>query len=156
MQKDGSTSSPQGYVLYTIGYEGRGIEEFVDRLKEFGVTRLIDVREIPLSRKKGFSKTALGQRLNEENIEYVHYKALGSPSEIRHKLRADWDYDYFFKAFSGYLANKTDAIEEVYNHLSDGVNCLMCFEYNHEQCHRSCVATKIKEYNGSYVSVEHI
>ena len=156
MQKDGSTSSPQGYVLYTIGYEGRGIEEFVDRLKEFGVTRLIDVREIPLSRKKGFSKTALGQRLNEENIGYVHYKALGSPSEIRHKLRADWDYDYFFKAFSDYLAGKMDVIEEVYNHLSDGINCLMCFEYNHEQCHRSCVATKIKEFNGSLVSIEHI
>ena len=156
MQKDGSTSSPQGYVLYTIGYEGRGVEEFVDRLKEFGVTRRIDVREIHLSRKKGFSKTALGQRLKDESIEYVHYKALGSPSEIRHKLRADWDYDYFFKAFSDYLAGKMDVIEQVYNHLSDGVNCLMCFEYNHEQCHRSCVATRVKEYNGSYVSVEHI
>lgn len=152
----GRNNMQKDYILYTIGYEGRDIENFVDRLKEFGITRLIDVREIPLSRKKGFSKTALGQRLNEENIEYVHYKALGSPSEIRHKLRADWDYDYFFKAFSNYLVGKMDVIEEVYDHLSDGVNCLMCFEYNHEQCHRSCVATKIQEYNGSYVSVEHI
>ena len=144
------------YILYTIGYEGRNINEFVGRLKEHGVTRLIDVREIPLSRKKGFSKTALGQRLNQENIEYVHYKALGSPSGIRHKLRVDWDYDYFFKAFSDYLAGKMDVIEEVYNHLSDGVNCLMCFEYNHEQCHRSCVARKIKERDGNGLLIKDI
>ena len=143
-------------VLYTIGYEGRDIDEFVGRLKEFRVTRLIDVREIPLSRKKGFSKSTLKQRLEEESIKYVHYKALGSPTEIRHKLREDWNYDYFFEAFSDYLSSKMDVIEEVYQHLSDGVNCLMCFEYNHEQCHRSCVATKIKEYNGSCVSIEHI
>lgn len=148
MQKD--------HILYTIGYEGRDINEFVGRLKEHGITRLIDVREIPLSRKKGFSKTALGQRLNEEKIEYVHYKALGSPSEIRHKLKADWDYDYFFKAFSQYLASQTDVIEEVYNRLSDGVNCLMCFELNHEQCHRSCVAKKIKERDGNGLFIKNI
>lgn len=148
MQKD--------YVLYTIGYEGRDIEEFIGRLKEFGVTRLIDVREIPLSRKKGFSKMALGQRLKDENIEYVHYKALGSPTEIRHKLRADWDYDHFFEAFSAYLAGKIDVIEDVYQHLSNGINCLMCFEYNHEECHRSCVAKKIREYDGNGLLIQHI
>ena len=148
MQKD--------YVLYTIGYEGRDIGEFVDRLKEFKVTRLIDVREIPLSRKKGFSKTVLGQRLKDENIEYVHYKALGSPTEIRNKLRSDWDYDHFFKAFSAYLAGKMDVIEEVYEFLSDGTNCLMCFERMPEQCHRSCVARKIKERDGNGLLIKDI
>ena len=156
MQKDGSTSSPQGYVLYTIGYEVRGIEEFVDRLKEFGVTRLIDVREIPLSRKKGFSKTALGQRLKDESIEYVHYKALGSPSEMRHKLRADWDYDYFFKAYSEYLSQNQDAIVEVHRYVTDGVNCIMCFERFPEKCHRSAVAKKVKEYDGNGLKIKHI
>ena len=88
MQKD--------YVLYTVGYEGRSIDDFVTILKSAGVTRLIDVREIPLSRKRGFSKSALKQRLDDESIAYVHYKELGSPSEIRHKLKEDWDYNYFF------------------------------------------------------------
>lgn len=146
----------EDYVLYTIGYEGRGIEEFVDRLKEFGITRLIDVREIPLSRKKGFSKTILGQKLRDENIDYVHYKALGSPSEIRHKLREDWDYNYFFEAFSNYLAGKSEVIGEVYQYLSDGVNCLMCFERMPEQCHRSCVARKIKERDGNGLLIKDI
>ena len=48
MQKD--------YIIYTIGYEGRGIEEFVDRLKEFKVTCLIDVREIPFLEKEDSQK----------------------------------------------------------------------------------------------------
>ena len=69
--------------LYTIGYEGRDIDEFVSLLKDNRITRLIDVREIPFSRKKGFSKSRLNERLQNENIDYVHIKALGSPSEIR-------------------------------------------------------------------------
>src|SRR5208283_920819 len=115
MQKD--------YTLYTIGYEGRDIDGFISRLKEFGITRLIDVREIPLSRKRGFSKSALKQKLDDENIEYVHYKALGSPSDIRHKLKVDWDYNYFFEAFTNYLDGQMDVIKDVYQHLSNGVNC---------------------------------
>src|SRR3990167_584374 len=143
-------------TLYTIGYEGRSIDDFVTILKNAGVTRLIDVREIPLSRKRGFSKSSLKQRLEEENIEYAHYKALGSPTEIRHKLRADWDYDHFFEAFSSYLAGKMDVIEEVYEYLSDGINCLMCFEQIPEQCHRSCVAKKIKERDGNGLLIKDI
>ena len=44
------------YKLFTIGYEGRNIEEFISHLKNFNIPRLIDVRKIPLFRKKGFSK----------------------------------------------------------------------------------------------------
>jgi uncharacterized protein (DUF488 family) len=45
--------------VFTIGYEGRDIDEFVICLKDFNITRLIDVRELPLSRKRGFSKSTL-------------------------------------------------------------------------------------------------
>ena len=46
--------------MFTIGYEGRDVDEFVSCLMQYKVTRLIDVREIPLSRKKGFSKSCKG------------------------------------------------------------------------------------------------
>jgi uncharacterized protein (DUF488 family) len=45
--------------LLTIGYEGREINEFVKYLKQYNISCLIDIREIPISRKKGFSKSAL-------------------------------------------------------------------------------------------------
>jgi uncharacterized protein (DUF488 family) len=144
------------YELLTIGYEGREIDEFVLRLKSFNVTHLIDVREIPLSRKKGFSKSTLGQRLQDVNIEYVHAKPLGSPAAIRNKLKSDWDYKSFFKAYSEYLSRNMDAVEKVHQYLFDGVTCIMCFERFPEKCHRSIVADKIKEYDGNGLKIKHI
>lgn len=144
------------YEILTIGYEGRKIDDFVDCLKLSDISRLIDVREIPLSRKKGFSKTALRERLEKENIEYVHLKALGSPSLIRNKLKSDWDYNYFFKAYLEYLSQNMGVVKEVYEFLSDGINCFMCFERSPEKCHRSAVANKIKEYDGNGLQIKHI
>lgn len=144
------------YEILTIGYEGRKIDDFVDCLKKSNISRLIDVREIPLSRKKGFSKTALRERLECENIEYVHLKALGSPSLIRNKLKSDLDYNYFFKAYLEYLSQNMEVVKEVYEYLSDGINCFMCFERSPEKCHRSAVANKIKEYDGNGLQIKHI
>ena len=144
------------YELLTIGYEGREIDEFVQRLKQFNISRLIDVREVPLSRKKGFSKPALRERLQHEHIEYVHIKALGSPSSLRNKLRTDWDYEYFFKAYSEYLSHNMEVVKEVYEYIFVGNICIMCFEGSHEKCHRSAVADKIKEYDGNGLNIKHI
>jgi len=144
------------YELFTIGYEGRGIDEFVGRLKSFNITRLVDVREIPLSRKKGFSKSTLGQRLRDEQIEYIHEKPLGSPAKIRKKLKSDWDYGYFFKAYTKHLSGNMDAVRKVHEYLFDGATCIMCFERFPDKCHRSVVADKIKEYDGNGLKIKHI
>ena len=146
----------RNYEIFTIGYEGRGVEEFISQLKHFHITRLIDVREIPLSRKKGFSKSALKERLEAEKIEYLHFKSLGSPSSIRNKLKTDGDYDYFFNAFSNYLSINMETIIEVHNYISSGTNCLMCYERLPNKCHRSIVVNKIKEYDGNGLKIKHI
>jgi uncharacterized protein (DUF488 family) len=65
--------------VFTIGYEERSIDEFISRLKKFHINVLIDVREIPTSRKAGFSKKRLAEFLRSADIEYIHVKALGSP-----------------------------------------------------------------------------
>jgi uncharacterized protein (DUF488 family) len=142
--------------LYTIGYEGREIEEFVSCLKSHKIGRLIDVREIPISRKKGFSKSALKKRFESEHIEYVHLRSLGSPSTIRHKLKSDHDYDYFFNAYLRYLSQNHNAVVEAYRYIQDGMNCLMCFERNPEKCHRTAAAQKISEYAGNGLKIFHI
>jgi uncharacterized protein (DUF488 family) len=142
--------------LLTIGYEGLEIDEFVNRMKRFHISRLIDVREIPISRKPGFSKTSLKERLQQENIEYVHVKALGSPREIRKKLKVDQDYDYFFDAYKKYLSENMEVIREVYRFINNGVNCIMCFERFPEKCHRSIVANKIKDYESNGLKIKHI
>jgi len=39
-------------AVYTTGYQGRKIGEFLDYLDNHNIQRVVDVREIPLSRKK--------------------------------------------------------------------------------------------------------
>jgi len=70
--------------LWTIGYEGAALEDFLDTLRQAGVTKILDVREIPISRRKGFSKTVLEQALSGYDIDYQHELRLGSPREMRH------------------------------------------------------------------------
>ncbi len=142
--------------LFTIGYEGKNIEVFISNLKYFNITRLIDVRETPLSRKKGFSKSALQERLKSKNIEYVHIKSLGCPIEIRNRLKIDLDYKYFFKAYSNYLKNNYKAIKEVNQYINEGINCIMCFERYYNKCHRYAVANKVKEFGGNGLKITHI
>src|SRR5947209_12479123 len=74
--------------IFTIGYEGTTVPEFIAALKGAGVSRVIDVRALPLSRRPGFSKTALRGALVEAGIEYVHFKALGTPAEGRAAARS--------------------------------------------------------------------
>ncbi len=144
------------HELFTVGYEGREIDEFVRLLKRHKITRLIDIRDIPISRKKGFSKNLLRDRLAEDKIDYVHIKALGSPPELREKVRADHDYDAFFKAFTRHISKHKEFVKEAAQYLASGVNCLMCYENSHEQCHRSVVAAKIKSSMRAGLTITHL
>jgi hypothetical protein len=45
-------------MLCTIGYEAAQRHTLVDRLRDVGAALLVDVRELPLSRRKGLSKRA--------------------------------------------------------------------------------------------------
>lgn len=142
--------------LFTVGYEGINIDSFIEHLRNNDIDCLIDVREIPLSRKKGFSKTALRTRLEQEDISYVHFKELGSPKPVRNKLKEDGDYKCFFEAMKKYLADKKDIIEKTYQYVVDKTCCLMCFEHLASQCHRNVVAAKIKERDGNGLLISNI
>lgn len=69
--------------LYTVGYEGVDLDEFIATLKTFGIKQIIDVRDLPLSRKRGFSKNALASALAEAGVKYLHVKSLGDPKPGR-------------------------------------------------------------------------
>ena len=142
--------------LFTIGYEGREIDDFIARLKSNNINRLIDVREIAISRKKGFSKSALQAKLESENIEYVHIPSLGSPSAVRRKLKQDSDYKHFFSSYREHLSNNLTGIEEATQYIHGGLSCIMCFERHPEYCHRSTVALTIKELSVSDLNIIHI
>ena len=82
-------ADPMHPTLFTLGYEGLTIEAFIARLQAAQVKTVVDVRELPLSRKKGFSKSAFCAALSAHGIAYLHAPALGCPKPIRNQYKAD-------------------------------------------------------------------
>ena len=142
--------------LFTVGYQGTKIESFIAQLKNHAINCLIDVREVPLSRKPGFSKASLAGHLTSNNIRYIHLKELGSPKPAREKLKLDNDYEAFFVRMENHLSDKQDAIENAYFYVTNNTCCLMCYERLADSCHRKVVANKIKEWDGNGLKVIHI
>jgi hypothetical protein len=77
-------------LLCTIGYEGYATAEWLAALRAQGVETIIDVRDLPLSRKRGFSKSQLRESLEAVGIEYLHVRALGNPRQYREALHQEW------------------------------------------------------------------
>ena len=147
------TTSP---IAYTIGYEGWELEEFVARLREQRVKVLIDIREKPASRKPGFSKTPLRAALEEAGIEYVHVKALGSPSTIRYEYKNGGDKDTFFTAYRIYLKTQVAPLRTVLDAVREKTCCLMCLEHHAMDCHRFAVSEMLEELDGNGLTFTHI
>jgi uncharacterized protein (DUF488 family) len=127
-------------TLYTFGYEGLTLESFIARLKQAGVCTVIDVRELPLSRKKGFSKRSFAEELHRDGIAYAHMPALGCPKTIRDAYRKDGNWPAYTRQFMSYLDQQSDAIAEVAKMTRATSACLVCFEADFNYCHRSMVA----------------
>lgn len=130
---------PAMATITTIGYEQATLTDFIRTLQHEGVKTLVDVRELPISRRKGFSKSALAEALSASGIEYRHEKRLGSPSQIRKQLREDGNYVRFFREFAKYLGLQRDVMTDLAS-SSSGTIALMCYERNQEECHRTLVA----------------
>lgn len=135
-----------GYIgmikVFTIGYEGASLDDFIATLKLANIQTLLDVREFAGSRRKGFAKTALKENLLANNINYHHEKRLGSPKDVRNRLRADGNYEQYFKDFNTYIETQKDLLEEIANNFSGNI-ALMCYERDYTTCHRRVVAEKL-------------
>ena len=124
--------------IFTIGYEGTTVGEFIAALQSVGVQRVIDVRALPLSRRPGFSKSPLRAALEEAGMEYVHLKALGTPAEGRAAARAGRHAD-LERIYAGQL-ELPDAIAQSAIMLEMALekpSALLCMEREPGHCHRT-------------------
>jgi uncharacterized protein (DUF488 family) len=131
-------------IFFTVGYEGRDIDEFMSLLKENNIRRLVDVREIPASRKTGFSKNRLAESVMGVNMEYIHIPELGSPKELRDQYRENKDVDWFMITYKSYLEKLNGPFTRVTQLVEQEGTCLMCYEKDFTLCHRSVIAEKLK------------
>ena len=140
--------------IYTVGYEGLESEEFLWQLRRARVRVVVDVRDVPLSRKRGFSKTALAQTLSCAEIDYQHVRSLGCPKPIRDQYRADRNWNAYTIAFMKHLRQQTQAVSELAGLCEERAAALLCYEADAGLCHRTYVARAVAALSGG--SVLHI
>lgn len=132
------------FDFYTIGYEKKTIEQFIELLKKAKIKTLVDARRNPVSQYKlDFDKEKLAGTLRKNEIEYVHHPELGVPSEIRRKLSETGDYNWFFKQYDETiipkLNNKID-LDSLKHPIA-----IMCVELDPTKCHRHRIALALEE-----------
>jgi uncharacterized protein (DUF488 family) len=145
-------------VLFTIGYEGISLEEYINKLIINGVKVLCDVRRNPYSMKYGFCKSQLQKECNAMGIEYVHIPEVGIDSDKRQELRTQADYDKLF------IYYKTDILKKELAKQKEILGLLVCkkrialtcFEANICQCHRKHLAESISRLDGFNYEIRHI
>ena len=144
-----------GEVLFTIGYEGRSIDGYLNLLIENNIKLLCDVRKNPISMKYGFSKNQLDKYCKSLGIAYEHIPELGIPSDKRRQLGTSADYQALFAEYSEALPLRETALDQVLELLRKHKRiALTCFERGHRDCHRHCISEYLGD--GRKVEAKHL
>jgi uncharacterized protein (DUF488 family) len=145
-------------VLFTIGYEGVSLEEYLNKLIVNDIRVLCDVRKNSLSMKYGFSKSQLQNACKGVGIEYYHMPEVGIDSNKRQNLLTQSDYDKLFTFYrSTVLKNEIQKQKEILTLLKTKRRiALTCFELNIHQCHRKHLADSITKLDCFNYEVKHI
>ena len=136
--------------LFTIGYEGRSIDGYMDLLVSNQIKVLCDVRKNPISRKPGFSKGRLRENCNIRGVGYIHFPDLGVGAENRRGLTSDRDYQDLFRFYEAKILGQSgDCLADIYNLLKVRGNvAITCFEADVAYCHRGCIsASMLRDYS---------
>ena len=133
--------------IFTIGYEGLDSEQLGGILREAGVSLLADIRAVANSRKRGFSKGALGASLREAGLAYAHLRSLGTPKSGRQAARAG-DAALLRRIYCEEVldtAGGQAALDELAAMAEATPLCLLCFECDPSLCHRRILAERLTE-----------
>ncbi len=138
--------------IHTIGYEGAAIEDLISTLARAGVTRLLDIRQSPYSKRGEFSTDELRAALADYGIAYTHIRTLGNPPAGREAARAGHTAA-FREIFSAHLNGPEgrDGLDEALGFAANEPVCLLCLEKSPMHCHRSMVAARLNELSGQAI-----
>lgn len=138
--------------IFSIGYQGKDSDAFLDVLIRNQIEEVVDVRANPFSMNFAFIKSRLGAKLEKVGIAYRHIPELGIDGALRRKHLADNDYETLFQTYSDEILPKAqNQVEEL---LTLGTNrriALLCFERDVNCCHRGILSHKIEEISGKKV-----
>jgi uncharacterized protein (DUF488 family) len=135
--------------IFTIGYEGKDIDAFLNILLKNEINLLIDVRKNPFSMNFSFTKNKLMNYLSKTGIEYLHTPELGVEGELREGLSTINDYLNLFKQYEATtLKDNLGSVMRIVKLSEEKRVALMCFEADKNMCHRGVIANYLEKHNG--------
>lgn len=143
-------------TLFTLGYEKRSLQEYVDLLRRARVDVVVDVRETAWSHKPGFSKSALAAELAAVGVEYIHAHFAGNPKWLRSEATNQVECLAWYAEYLDAHSEVLDAFEHLVSDLVGAGKrvCLTCFERHPDDCHRGVLAERWRDRGRR--RVEHI
>ncbi len=132
--------------VFSLGYEGRDVEEVLHTIQRHGIRRVIDVRENPRSRKVGFSAEALGTTLDRIGVEYVRLPELGCSGAARRSRWGGGSREAFLEEYRRRLPGRPDSMTRLVGQLGPGPSLLLCLERDPSNCHRSVLEEGLLEW----------
>jgi len=152
-----SVNAATGLWLGSVGYElHKDHVAFARHIRAAGVERLIDVRELPISRRRGYAKSALGQAMADVGVEYVHIKALGNPKPFRNLYKTGNVEEGRRRYEEHLLGQERETLERLVPMLQEKRCALMCVEHDPATCHRTVILDVLRSELGLELDVVEI
>ena len=134
-------------TLFTIGYQQAKPDAVLSELQRAKIDLLVDTRAVAASRRPGFSKRQLAAALDQAGIAYIHLQKLGTPAEGRQAARAG-DFEALWRIYDKHIKTPEAqaALGELLALIKSGKRvCLLCYERDPNECHRSRIAALVKK-----------
>ncbi len=143
-------------TILTIGHSTRTIEEFLELLKAYGVTLVVDVRTVPRSRHNPqFNKENLPNTLKPYSVKYIHMPDIGG---LRHPKKDSVNLAWknsSFRGYADYMQTKefTENLLKLVALARENCLAIMCAEALPWRCHRNLISDALVV---RHIKVEHI
>jgi uncharacterized protein (DUF488 family) len=143
--------------VYTIGHSNHPIAQFLQLLKDNGISCLADVRSVPYSRHNPqFNRENLQKSLEEACIQYRHFPQLAGfqKSPFSESPNSGWE-NQAFRNYADYALTTDfqEGLDTLLQTASGQKTAIMCAEKLYWRCHRRIIADYLV---AREISIKHI
>ena len=133
-------------VVYTIGYSGFKLDEFIEKIKEYKIDVIIDVRSSPYSQYfKEYNKENICKVLNELEGKKIYYRNYSLEFGAR---QLDLEGNYYPKGYLDFekfsqSENFLSGVKKLEDSMKQNYTVvLMCAEKDPFTCHRTILVAR--------------